>query len=406
MLKVLFDLSSAQPQGSVAVNGGGEYASKIFQEFIDRMTNLEIEVTFNNSNGENIYLKKLCEKFGIKVHSFNSLEEFSNIINGNSFDVLVLPICYPKYSKLTVNENIKVISVIHDLSSFSEFKLLSQKGRILNTSPLDYIRKLKFELKRKRLEQNSHKEHVELFSLSEKQLIFTVSYYTKYAMEYYLPEKKETSINVAYSPMKISGEFSRTEEEEVLKKFNVNKKGYFLLVSADRWAKNNIRAIRALDSLFQKKQFPGTLLDMKVIVLGVNAKTKTFLNNKIESQKNFILNEYVSSAELDILLKNAHLFMYPSLLEGFGYPPIEAMKYNTLSACSVSTSIPEICGDAVLYFNPYDIDSISISILQSFDEKYVESLKKRMLKHYKEITDKQNEDLDKFFELTSDFIIS
>ena len=59
---------------------------------------------------------------------------------------------------------------------------------------------------------------------------------------------------------------------------------------------------------------------------------------------------------------NAKAFIYPSLYEGFGIPPLEAMSFNCPVVCSNTSSIPEVVGDAGEYFDPYDIESISEAI--------------------------------------------
>lgn len=68
----------------------------------------------------------------------------------------------------------------------------------------------------------------------------------------------------------------------------------------------------------------------------------------------------------DALLANFYIhaesFIYPSLYEGFGIPPLEAMSFNCPVVCSNLSSIPEVIGDAGEYFDPYDIDSISEAI--------------------------------------------
>lgn len=56
---------------------------------------------------------------------------------------------------------------------------------------------------------------------------------------------------------------------------------------------------------------------------------------------------------------NATVFVYPSLYEGFGFPPLEAMKYGCVVACSNAGSIPEVVGDAAILFDPRSLDSIA-----------------------------------------------
>ena len=62
--------------------------------------------------------------------------------------------------------------------------------------------------------------------------------------------------------------------------------------------------------------------------------------------------------------QSASLFVYPSLYEGFGIPPLEAMSYDCPVACSNTSSIPEVVGDAGFYFNPNSIDSMA-SVIES-----------------------------------------
>jgi glycosyltransferase involved in cell wall biosynthesis len=58
------------------------------------------------------------------------------------------------------------------------------------------------------------------------------------------------------------------------------------------------------------------------------------------------------------LYERASTFIYPSLYEGFGIPPLEAMSYDCPVVCSKSSSIPEVVGDAGEYFDPADIESM------------------------------------------------
>lgn len=86
---------------------------------------------------------------------------------------------------------------------------------------------------------------------------------------------------------------------------------------------------------------------------------------KIKSEvdcKLFLITEFISDEELDELYKNASLFVFPSLCEGFGLPPLEAMKRGVAVAASNAASLPEILGEAALYFNPLDIDDMADKI--------------------------------------------
>jgi glycosyltransferase involved in cell wall biosynthesis len=61
--------------------------------------------------------------------------------------------------------------------------------------------------------------------------------------------------------------------------------------------------------------------------------------------------------------KNAALFVYPSLYEGFGMPPLEAMSFGCPVACSNTSSLPEVVGTSAVQFDPFDVDSIADALL-------------------------------------------
>lgn len=71
---------------------------------------------------------------------------------------------------------------------------------------------------------------------------------------------------------------------------------------------------------------------------------------------------YIPLEELPIFYNGASLFVYPSLYEGFGLPPLEAMACGVPTICSNVTSIPEVVGDAALLVDPHDIDGLAEKI--------------------------------------------
>jgi glycosyltransferase involved in cell wall biosynthesis len=81
-----------------------------------------------------------------------------------------------------------------------------------------------------------------------------------------------------------------------------------------------------------------------------------------------------------MLYRKATCLVYPSIYEGFGLPPIEAMSLNCLVIASSGGSIPEICQNAAEYFDPGDIDSIEdvlTSVLQ--DEQRANQMREQGL---------------------------
>jgi glycosyltransferase involved in cell wall biosynthesis len=68
---------------------------------------------------------------------------------------------------------------------------------------------------------------------------------------------------------------------------------------------------------------------------------------------------HVSDAALRDLYRSASCLAFPSLYEGFGLPPLEAMASGCPVAAATSGSLPEVCGDAAVLFDPRDVDAIS-----------------------------------------------
>lgn len=87
-----------------------------------------------------------------------------------------------------------------------------------------------------------------------------------------------------------------------------------------------------------------------------------------------------SDAELKALYAHASGFIFPSLYEGFGLPPLEAMACGCPVAAAQAGSIPEVCGDAVLGFDPLDVDAIARAMARLLDDPTLrEDLRRRGL---------------------------
>jgi glycosyltransferase involved in cell wall biosynthesis len=69
--------------------------------------------------------------------------------------------------------------------------------------------------------------------------------------------------------------------------------------------------------------------------------------------------DYVPEKDLPHLYSEAAAFVFPSLYEGFGMPPLEAMACGCPVVVSNAASLPEVCGDAAYYVDPYDVESIA-----------------------------------------------
>ncbi len=84
---------------------------------------------------------------------------------------------------------------------------------------------------------------------------------------------------------------------------------------------------------------------------------------------------YVPAAELPAWYRAAEVFVYPSLYEGFGLPPLEAMACGTPVITSNTSSLPEVVGDAALLVDPYDVEAIAEALARLLED---EELRQRL----------------------------
>jgi glycosyltransferase involved in cell wall biosynthesis len=80
-----------------------------------------------------------------------------------------------------------------------------------------------------------------------------------------------------------------------------------------------------------------------------------------------VLTGYLRDEELSHLYKNALMYIFPSINEGFGIPILEAFKHDLPVLVANNTCLPEVGGNAVLKFNPFDTDDITLKIKMVLD---------------------------------------
>lgn len=387
-MKILYDLAASQPKGNIKFHGGSEYSKIIFCTLINKSESIIIEAFYDRNREMDERIIELCKEKNVLLHCIDLSKELNQLINSKNYDVVYSALPGEEYLNVRFPLDTKFIFTQHGLRGL---ELLNDKYDIKYIKNING--KIKCVIKRMFsgiVLQNRLESVKKIFGITSNKQIITDSFHSKNSILWYFPELDENLITVVAPPKKRSA--SIVKESNVLDNIGVSSKKYLLLVSADRWEKNSYRMIIALKQLIKKRK--DIFKDYKVLVLGNENGIiyKKLLTDDIK--KHFVFKGYVSTEELEVLYKNAYIFLYPSLNEGFGYPPIEAMKYGTMSVCAADSSITEVCGDAVLYFNPYNINEMSIRVLQSFDVKVREQLKKKMDIHYKRISEYQEMSVD------------
>ncbi len=221
--------------------------------------------------------------------------------------------------------------------------------------------------------------------------IITVSEYSKLSLKYFLPEIPENNIHVLYSP--ISDYLQVSNDDSFFLSNKLESKKYFLLLSASIWQKNSYRALSAFSNLIKED----LVKEYKFVVIGASGPIK-----KAFHHSSFIYLDYQERTNLEILLKNAHALVYPSLNEGFGYPPLEAFKYGTGVIASAIGPVMEICGNAALYFNPYSVTELKLRLFQSVKDPSFISGSQPRIDQFLLIRQKQMNHLDTLVQLICD----
>lgn len=142
---------------------------------------------------------------------------------------------------------------------------------------------------------------------------------------------------------------------------------YVLAVSSLNYQKNFHSLIRAFNMLDDN--------NIKLFLVGdINRNfTDIGLLKDIQGNKNIVFKGRIDDDELISLYSNAVCFIYPSLYEGFGIPPLEAQACGCPVVCSNAASLPEVCGDSVIYFDPYSVKDMRDKILSVLNDEILQN---------------------------------
>lgn len=158
---------------------------------------------------------------------------------------------------------------------------------------------------------------------------------------------------------------SQDAVNEARKKYNLPEK-YILSVGVSHKRKNLNALIEAFQIVKKEKIIPH-----KLVLTGPRGWGSAVFVEKIKAlnlQSEVIFTEAISDTDLPLIYSAADVMVFPSLYEGFGYPPLEAMSCGTPVISSNNSSLPEVVGSAGLYIdseNPEDIAEMIVKVLYS-----------------------------------------
>ncbi len=344
------------------------------------------------SAGLGRYLEQLINKLQYLDHSNNYIiflipENFDNckITNSNFKKVkvnvkwyglaeqILMPYYYWKY-KLDLAHiphfNVPFLMPIPFIITIHDLILVHHNSFSATTLP-KWLYKIKYFFYKKNLKR-ALKKAKKIIALSE--------FGKKDILENF--DIREEKIKVIYNGLTKfnSLKFSEKDDKSFLLRYNI-KKPYLLYVGNAYPNKN----LELLVSSFLKIS---DKINIQLVLVGKQdyfyKRLRAYLKeNKSNANDKIIFTDYVENKELAKFYKNAKAYIFPSIYEGFGFPPLEAMQFGIPVASSDSSCLPEILGNSALYFNPKSEQEIVEAIkIITINEK----LRNKLIKNgYKQI---------------------
>jgi len=192
--------------------------------------------------------------------------------------------------------------------------------------------------------------------------VLAVSQFTKCEIEKILaiPDARVEVVYNAIDERFLHGHASEADRQLIAQRYQVNYP-FLLYAGAIRPHKNVVRIIEAFSALKTELQKENVIPDLKLIIIGDDLSghpdlRRTVVRSGVQNDVRFL--GFVPIEVLRIFYDVAKLFVFPSLYEGFGLPPLEAMAHGTPVVTSNTSSLPEVAGNASLLVNPENVFEI------------------------------------------------
>jgi glycosyltransferase involved in cell wall biosynthesis len=193
--------------------------------------------------------------------------------------------------------------------------------------------------------------------------IFAVSNFTKRDVARYfnVPSEKIEVVYNALDETFLRGHSTAAEQAMVRGRYQMESP-FLLYTGRISPHKNVARIIEAFSALKGELAKEGEYPDLKLIVIGDEVSKnpdirRAVIRSGMQHEVRFL--GYVSIEVLRIFFDMAKVFVFPSLYEGFGLPPLEAMAHGTPVVASNTSALPEVVGNAAVLVNPENIFEIS-----------------------------------------------
>ena len=194
--------------------------------------------------------------------------------------------------------------------------------------------------------------------------VATVSEYSRQDLirTYRLPPEKVVVTHNGIEPHFTPQPRSADEAESLRRRLGIGR-DFILAVGSLQPRKNLIRLMRAYSKLRSEQ----ASFHHQLVIVGRQLWLADGIFEEVQRQpwaQDVILTGYVADEDLPALYRAATAFVYPSLFEGFGLPPVEAMACGTPVVTSNTSSLPEVVGEAAVLVDPYDEQDLIRALLK------------------------------------------
>jgi glycosyltransferase involved in cell wall biosynthesis len=202
-------------------------------------------------------------------------------------------------------------------------------------------------------------------AIQRAQRVFTISEFSRREILRFHPANREKVVvipcGVASRFRPATSEMNLATEWATLARYGING-SYILALGNIHPRKNLVRLLEAYLCLRrQRKSVP------RMVWAGLPRWDSNRLLDKARAA-GVILTGFVAEDDLPILYRQATMLVYPSIYEGFGLPPLEAMACGTPVVASNATSLPEVVGEAALTVNTTDVTEITTAMARLLDD--------------------------------------
>lgn len=271
------------------------------------------------------------------------------------------------------NKNIKKFTILHDIIPYTNPEYCEKNPN-------------KFE----KCRQNFKDKY--LYFKDKDINVFVVSQYTLNEVNKNFPELKDTNyiLNlISYNKDQYNLIDKNKIDKSILSKYNIPENTPYILSLSSLNKRKNLPLL--IDSFIEFLEKNQDIKDLNLVLAGPKGWMFDDIFNNINNAEKYkdriVLTGFIDEKDINTIYNSANIFVFPSLLEGFGLPVLEAMACGVPVISSNFTSLPEVYGDSALSFNPTKKEELVECLEKIYNDKnFREDLIQKGLSRVKEFS--------------------